>query len=94
MSACTRNTFGESSFSENLLTFPEHLFPIFRFDDIYLGIVALKSEIEPLHSDEFYFYKAEYTDPQSYKYVVASHGYDKSDDMIRIWTQQRANGYA
>lgn len=67
---------------------------LFRFDDIFLGIVALKSQIEPLHSDEFYFYKAEYTNPQSYRYVIASHGYDRPDDMAHFWSQQRAHGYA
>lgn len=66
----------------------------FRFDDIFLGIVALKSQIEPLHCTEFHFYKADYKNPQSYRYVVASHGFDQPGDMVRIWSQQRAHGYA
>lgn len=66
----------------------------FRFDDIFLGLVALKSQIEPLHSEEFYFYKAPYLGPQSYKYILASHGYTDPNEMMKIWTEVRAVGYA
>lgn len=65
-----------------------------RFDDIYLGIVALKSHIEPLHNDEFYFHKARYTDPHSYKYVVASHGYSIPSEMLKVWSESRTMGFA
>lgn len=54
----------------------------FRFDDIYLGIVALKAQIDPFHCEEFYFHKAIYTGPQSYRYVVASHGYDNPIELL------------
>lgn len=67
---------------------------IFRFDDIYLGIVALKANIEPLHSEEFYFYKANYVGPQSYRYVIATHGYEDSNEMLRVWTELKASGHA
>lgn len=66
----------------------------FRFDDIFLGIVALKAKIEPLHSEEFYFHKAPYYGSHSYRYVIASHGYTNTDEMIRIWTECRAAGHA
>lgn len=65
-----------------------------RFDDIFLGIVALKAQIEPLHSEEFYFYKATYNGPASYRYVLATHGFGDSDEMLRVWSEVRANGYA
>lgn len=65
-----------------------------RFDDIFLGIVAHKVKIEPLHSEEFYFYKKTYKGPSSYRYVMATHGYDDSDEMLRVWSEVRANGYA
>lgn len=68
--------------------------PFIRFDDIYLGIVALKANIEPLHSEEFYFYKANYVGPQSYRYVIATHGYDDPMEMLRIWTELKASGHA
>lgn len=67
---------------------------IFRFDDIFLGIVALKAQIEPLHSEEFYFHKASYNGPASYRYVLATHGYDDPDEMLKVWSEVRANGYA
>lgn len=66
----------------------------FRFDDIYLGIVALKANIEPLHSEEFYFYKHTYIGPQSYRYVIGCHGYDNPNEMLRIWTELKASGHA
>ncbi|XP_070491772.1 beta-1,3-galactosyltransferase brn [Chironomus tepperi] len=66
----------------------------FRFDDIFLGIVALKANIEPLHSEEFYYYKAAYSGPASYRYVLATHGYDNSDEMLKVWNEVRASGYA
>lgn len=69
-------------------------FILFRFDDIYLGIVALKAQIEPLHCEEFYFYKATYKGPFSYKYVLATHGYNDPEEMLRVWNDVRANGYA
>lgn len=66
----------------------------FRFDDIYLGLVAIKARIEPLHSEEFYFHKAPYAGPQSYRYVIASHGYDNPEEMVKVWTEARAAGHA
>jgi hypothetical protein len=66
----------------------------FRFDDIFLGIVAQKAHIEPLHSEEFFYYKAAYSGPASYRYVLATHGYDNPEEMLRVWSEVRANGYA
>lgn len=65
----------------------------FKFDDIYLGLVALKAGIEPLHCDEFHFYKKPYLN-YNYKYVVASHGYDDVDELMRVWNEQKAAGNA
>lgn len=66
---------------------------IFRFDDIFLGMVAYKAKIDLLHSNEFYFYK---TSPvtHSYKYVIASHGYGDHSEMIRVWNSNKMAGYA
>jgi len=63
----------------------------FRFDDIYLGIVAMKAHIEPLHSEEFYFQRANVPE---HKYLLASHGYGDPDELIRLWTMMRSRGYA
>lgn len=65
----------------------------FRFDDIYLGIVAYKLHIEPLHSDEFYFYKKDYS-VHNYQYVVASHGYGNPKELLKVWNEQKSIGNA
>lgn len=63
----------------------------FRFDDIYLAIVAMKAHIEPLHNGEFYFQRTNVMDK---KYVVASHGFDDPVDLIRTWNRMRSSGGA
>nr|CAD7415580.1 unnamed protein product [Timema poppensis] len=65
----------------------------FRFDDIYLGLVAKKVDLEPFHCSEFYFYKKEYN-VYSYRYVIASHGFSDPDELLRIWNEQRSAGNA
>lgn len=95
MSAYIQSCFGKKRFQ---FPFKRKLdnkeFPFYRFDDIFLGIVALKAKIEPLHSEEFYYYKAIYKGPASYRYVLATHGYDNSDEMLQVWNEVRASGYA
>ncbi|KAM3955569.1 beta-1,3-galactosyltransferase brn-like isoform 1-T1 [Aphomia sociella] len=59
----------------------------FKFDDIYLGIVAKKVGIKPMHSHQFHFYKKKYS-KDDYADVIASHGYDDHDELIRVWTEQ------
>lgn len=65
----------------------------FRFDDIYLALVAKKIDLEPLHSDEFHFDRKPYT-VKGYRYVVASHGFSDPDELVRLWTQQKEAGNA
>ncbi|KAJ1521242.1 hypothetical protein ONE63_002927 [Megalurothrips usitatus] len=64
----------------------------FRFDDIYLGLVAKKVGIEPYHCSEFHFYKKPY-DIHSYRHVVASHGFEP-EELVRVWNEQRSAGFA
>ena len=66
---------------------------MFRFDDIWLGLIAKKAGIEPFHNNQFYFHPPQYT-VQGYKYVIASHGFSDPDHMNKIWTQQKQAGYA
>lgn len=66
---------------------------LFRFDDIYLGLIAKKAEIEPFHAEEFHFYPAPYH-VQGYKYVVSSHGYDDPNKLVKVWNQQKQAGNA
>lgn len=65
----------------------------FRFDDIFLGLVAKKAEIEPFHCENFHFYKKEYT-KYNYKYVIASHGYGDPNELVQVWNEQKALGNA
>ncbi|XP_063380573.1 beta-1,3-galactosyltransferase brn-like isoform X1 [Cydia fagiglandana] len=59
----------------------------FRFDDIYLGIVAKKVGIEPTHCPHFYFYKKKYS-KEDYSEVIASHGYSDHSELVRVWNEQ------
>lgn len=64
----------------------------FRFDDIYLGLVALKANIEPYHCEEFHFYKLK---PNlDYSYTISSHGYDDPNELLKVWNEQRSAGNA
>lgn len=65
----------------------------FRFDDIFLGLVALKAGIEPFHSDEFYFYHKPYS-LHDYRYVIASHGFENPNVLVRVWNEQKTAGNA
>lgn len=65
----------------------------FKFDDIYVGILAYKAKIEPFHSEEFYFYKQSYN-KLNYEYTIASHGYGDPNELIHTWTEQKSLGNA
>lgn len=65
----------------------------FRFDDIFLGMAAKKAGLEPFHHSEFYFDQKNY-DIESYKWVIASHGYGDPIYMEQVWNEQRSAGNA
>jgi len=65
----------------------------FKFDDVYLGLVAKKVGLEMVHCEEFHFHRKKYT-VKNYEYVVASHGFDDPEEMRRVWTQQKEAGHA
>lgn len=65
----------------------------FRFDDIYLGLVAKKADIEPYHCTHFHYYKKEYN-VFSYRHVVASHGYSDPNELLKVWNEQKRAGNA
>lgn len=66
----------------------------FRFDDIYLSILALKANINITHCPEFYFNKAKYLEPQNYRNVIASHGYGDPTKLFNTWLECYTAGYA
>jgi hypothetical protein len=70
---------------------------LFRFDDPFLGIVAMKVGVRPTHSDYFVFdpssmYNALYG--PAFEYVVASHGFRDADRMRRTWEGAKSAGHA
>ncbi|KAI8036206.1 beta-1,3-galactosyltransferase brn [Drosophila gunungcola] len=68
--------------------------PLFRFDDVYLGIVALKAGISLQHCDEFRFHRPTYRGPDSYSSVIASHEFGDPAEMTRVWNECRSANYA
>lgn len=65
----------------------------FRFDDIFLGIVARKAGLRPLHSDAFRFWgRPEY--PEDFEGLVAAHGFSDPELLVRVWEQQKSRGQA
>lgn len=65
----------------------------FQFDDIFLALVALKINIEPVHCSEFYFWKKNYS-KLGYRDVIASHGYGDPDELRSVWNEQKSAGHA
>jgi hypothetical protein len=51
-------------------------------------------EIEPFHCPEFNFYKKPYNTVNSYRYVVASHGFADPTELERVWNKQKEAGNA
>ena len=66
---------------------------LFRFDDIYVGILAKRTGISPLHNPNFCFYKRTYS-KTAYAYLIASHGFDDPKDLLDAWNEQRILGNA
>lgn len=65
----------------------------FKFDDVYLGIVAKKCGITPLHNENFYFWRKPYN-IEGYANVIASHGFGDPEELCKIWEEQRSSGHA
>jgi len=66
----------------------------FRFDDIYLGILAKRVQLKPFHNMNFHFHKKYPQTVGHYRDVIASHGFDDSHEMYKLWTDEKEAGYA
>lgn len=64
----------------------------FRFDDIYLGLLAKKLGIEPFHCSKFLMFEAPY-DVKEFKHILTAHGFH-SQEMTKIWLEQKMLGNA
>ncbi|CAN7999304.1 unnamed protein product [Ixodes hexagonus] len=65
----------------------------FRFDDVFLGILAKKIDLRPLHSDLFRE-KKHPTKPEDFVGLVAAHGFHDSVLLVRVWERERRLGNA
>lgn len=66
----------------------------FKYDDIYLGILANKLNI-PLMSNNalMHFYKLSY-DKMLYQNIISSHGYKDPQELWQVWNEQKSLGSA
>lgn len=66
----------------------------FPFDDVFLGIIAFKLQIPPTVNQECYIDKIAFKGAESYKSVVATHGYEDTEAMMKVWHECRNLGYS
>lgn len=65
----------------------------FRFDDIYVGILAKKLSIVAIHNENFHFWPFSY-DTEKYWDVIAAHGFSDPKHLLFAWNQQKSLGNA
>ena len=82
---------GESAKS---LYYASYFVKTIKFEDIFLGLIAYKIGLQPLHCGEFYFDRKPFYRKDDYKNVVASQGFDDPEDLRKMWIQQSAMGNA
>jgi hypothetical protein len=56
--------------------------PRFIFDDVYLGIIALKIGLNPKHSDQFVYWERNY-DRTGFQKIIAAHGF-KDPSLMQL----------
>ena len=66
---------------------------IFRFDDVYLGILAKKCGIKPYHSKYFWRFRAD-SSIEDLNFTIASHGFSNERELEDIWSKQKKFGNA
>lgn len=64
------------------------------FDDVYLGILAKKLDIEPFHSAQFWFHRKYPYKIKDFVYTVASHEFYDPIELERVWNEQKQAGNA
>lgn len=74
--------------------FTSYYTKMFRFDDIWLGLVARKANLEPFHCPEFHFYPKDHSRVEHYRFVVASHGFSDPKRLAAVWQKQKEAGNA
>lgn len=66
----------------------------FKFDDVFLGILAYKMDINLIEMNELmHFYKLKY-EPEIYRKIIGSHGYRDFEQLWSVWSEQKRLGFA
>jgi hypothetical protein len=58
----------------------------FKFDDIYMGILAYKLDVTPMHMDNVYYHAPSYYPSMYANEIVAAHGFSP-EELARMWAQ-------
>ena len=65
----------------------------FRFDDVYLGILAKKCGIDLYHCERFWRSRKDKT-IDDLNYTIASHDFQDTKELENVWLRQKENGHA
>ena len=65
---------------------------LFRFDDVYLGILAKECGIKLYHSGRFWRSRED-KNIDDLKYTIASHDFQDSKELENVWLRQKAYGH-
>lgn len=60
----------------------------FRFDDVYLCLVAWKLNVKPFHS-EYFWQRRQSLELKDHMHVIASHDFSDPKTMQRVWRYQK-----
>lgn len=67
----------------------------FRFDDVFLGLVARKTTIVMIHSPEFFLWDNYWIFRHyDFRNAIAFHGYGNPAELKEFWNKQKASGHA
>ncbi|RWS09455.1 Beta-1:3-galactosyltransferase brn-like protein [Dinothrombium tinctorium] len=65
----------------------------FRFDDVYIAMLARSVKIKPLHSTHIFTEKQTYS-REKYSTLIASHGFKNVNELLKVWRIQKRLGFA
>jgi hypothetical protein len=72
--------------SVRLFYLASRIVELFKFDDIYMGILAYKLDIKPVHMDNVYFHAPSYYPSVYASDIIAAHQFEP-DELVHIWIQ-------
>jgi hypothetical protein len=76
------------------ISMASHYVKHFRFDDIFVGLIAKKIDLQPQHNDRFLFWPPFSYQPEAFDNVIASHGFRDTDFLKQVWSDQKVRGSA